>query len=148
MLKHLQSQARGKHFEARLVHQARLNGLWLMHAGTQTRFLRGGKTIAVKSDLDFKLYNRDGKMAAFDAKSFGKDHLVYSDLTAHQITRAAEYAAWGVRSGFVVHFRPIQEVVYFGIDVISMMGRRSRFSPCDGHTLGPEHYFNLRLVLL
>lgn len=141
------NQRRGKSFETRLVWQAQRTGLWLIDHGVKTRYVRGGKTITVKSDLDFRLYDRTGRSACFDAKTFSNDYFVYSDLTPHQVLRSAEYAQWGVPSGFVVHFQQAQQVVYFPIQIISGRGRRSRFEPEDGRVLGPDNNFALRLVL-
>lgn len=147
MLRRLTNQTLGKQFETRLQHQARLCGLLLLHAGTSVKWLKTGKTIAVKSDLDFKLYDRSGHMACFDAKSFGGAYFTYSDLTPHQVLRAAQYRAWNVNAGFVVLLRELRQVYWFPIDIITKKGRRQRFAPSDGQLLGPENFFHLRLML-
>lgn len=146
MLRRLTNQTLGKQFELRLIHQARLNGLLMLHAGTTVKFLRGGNVKPIKSDLDFKLYDKDGHHACVDAKSWQGAHFTYSELTPHQVLRAQQYNAWNVTSGFVVLFRELREIYWFHIDVITQKGRRARFGPADGVLLGPESYFNLRKI--
>lgn len=146
-------QAHGKAWEQIILARARSNGLLAEKIQLSAFFIGGGGVKVVKSDLDFRVLNRAGRVAFFDAKTYSQAFFDYSDLLAakepkdHQINRTLLYQGWGVSSGFLVWFRPVDRVSFFTGDRIAQAGPGSRFTPLDGLCLGTVQSFSLKSIL-
>jgi len=90
----------------------------------------------IKGELDFRMFDRKGRISYLDCKTFNTDHFVYSVLDEHQINRACLYNDWNIASGFIVYFMPLDKVVFFSGHAIKRKGARSSFRPEDGKLLG------------
>lgn len=137
----------GRQFEQMLAHHAAISGLMLRAHGVTLRYLPGGKSIAIKSDLDFKLADRAGNIAFVDAKTVAEPHFTYSFLTPHQLETAKLYESYSLKAGFVVWLRGAQRVVFYSAQVIATKGKGARFGVTDGLDLGPEGFFSLARIL-
>ena len=137
----------GQDFESRVEYQAKVAGLLLVRHGTQVRYLPGGKTLAIKSDLDFRMSNRQGRTIFFDCKSFQESSFSFSKLTHHQKLRAALYHSYSLQAGFLVELRGADSVLYYDIAAVMEAGPRSRFDATNGLNIGPSNWFELERLL-
>jgi hypothetical protein len=126
----------GAHFEAVLVHRAGCCGLWAIKQPLSFRYLPGGKIRPMRSELDFALVRRDGKIAYIDCKSFEGRSFARSTLNRAQVARAAAWNAYNVPAGFVVHLRAADLVVFYSGMQIAKSLRGSGFGADDGLVLG------------
>ena len=141
------SQSEGKIFEELFKQQAQYLGLLPIKQHLSARMLHGGRVKVTKSDLDFRLITREGRVGFFDCKSYGKDSFSYSQIDENQLNLANLYHEWGVPSGFVVWFRPANRVTFFSGPAIVSKGPQSSFGPEDGQYIGRFERFDLRLVM-
>lgn len=126
----------GTTFEKVFERHCQLAGLWADQNHTRARRGWGGKLKEMKSNLDFTLIRRDGAVGVFDCKTFDTPHFDYSAIPEHQRELAARYNEWGITSGFVVWFRPINAVVFFAGWLVKGRGPGTRFLPQDGRPIG------------
>jgi hypothetical protein len=144
----------GKAWEQVIERRARSNGLLILKHELTGRYVGGGGAKLIKSELDFSLLNRDGRLAVFDAKTYDEDHFDYSALLSrkppytHQIDRALMYRDWGVNAGFLVWHRSIDHVVFYSGHTIAGFGPGTRFRPNMGFGLGNVSDFGLRGLLV
>jgi hypothetical protein len=100
----------------------------------------------VESQLDYRVFARDGRVGYFDLKTFAGDRFAYSDIEPHQVTQAAVCNDWRVPSGFLVWYRGPNLVSLFSGHQIAQAGPGSGFSPGDGLALGKLESMNLGLL--
>ena len=139
----------GKAWEQILIARARSNGLLLLKNELSAKFIGGGGVKVLKSDLDFRMFDRSNpitRVSYFDAKTFDDPYFDYSWLQDNQIQRSVTYGEWGVPSGFVVWFRPVNEVRFYKGQQIAKSGPGTRFLPEVGVRLGSLHDFDLRAI--
>ena len=136
-------QAEGRAFEKRVESAAGRDGLLLTRHGTQQRYLRGGRTISVASDLDYRAAATDGKLVFFDAKSFAGDRCSSSFLPSRQRALIASYVSHSLLAGFLVEFRKVGEVVFFGAAAIDGCVPGTSLMTKDGLLLGHSAAFSL-----
>ncbi|RYF52455.1 MAG: hypothetical protein EOO38_00150 [Cytophagaceae bacterium] len=144
----LQNKHVGAHFEKLLVHRAQLCGLLILRNELSFRYQGGGKMLPIRTDLDFRICNKRGQTAFCDAKSFDQDYFTFSQITEHQLRRARIYEAYNVPAGFVVWFKPSQQVLFYAGNVLHQMGPRSRFTSAHGVSLGHALNFDPRLIFV
>ena len=132
----------GTTFEKLFERQCQLAGLWPEPNHIRARRGWKGKLQELKSNLDYILIARGGRVGFFDCKTFDQAHFVHSAIPDHQRDLAARYNEWGVIAGFVVWFRPINHVVFFPGWLLSERGPGSRFVPHDGFHLGSWEKFD------
>lgn len=145
-LKGCTPKQRGDLFEQAIVVQARAQGIWAKHQGMSARKIGFNKIVPVKSDLDFKLITRSGRVAFIDAKTFEESYFTYSELNPDQVKKAVEYNEWAIPSGFVVWLRKNNEVFYYPGNLVDQLGKGTRFSSINGVHLGYFEDFKIRDV--
>jgi hypothetical protein len=132
----------GTTFEKLFERQCHLAGLWPDPNLIKARRGWKGKLQELKSNLDYTVMGRGGKIAFVDCKTFESGYFTFSDLPAHQLDLAARYNEFGIPAGFVVWFRPINQVCFFPGWLIAGRGPGTRFTPLDGTALGPWDRFD------
>lgn len=106
-------------------------------------YIKGSRPKIVKSELDYRLINQNGRVAYVDCKNFQDDHFVYSQIDQEQIDRAVIHNQWNVPSGFVVWFRKVNKVEFFSGSYVLRKGPGTRFCAGDGIPLGRFERFDL-----
>jgi len=136
----------GTTFEKLFERQCQLAGLWA--EPNHTRAKRGwkGKLQELKSNLDYTVIARDGRIGFFDCKTFDEPHFTFSRIPEHQRDLAQRYNEWGVPAGFVVWFRPINQVCFYPGWLLAGRGPGTRFLPLDGVPLGTWGRFDPLLL--
>lgn len=138
----------GKIFEELFKACAKRQGLLCIQNHLTARMVYKGRLQVVPGELDFKICSQDGRVAYLDCKSFGKSYFTFSDLSRpHQVERAVLYNDFKVPAGFVVWFRPTNQVVFFSGKLIQNSGRGARFLPVNGQLLGRFEDFDLRQIV-
>lgn len=107
------------------------------------RILGNGKAKVIKSDLDFRLIRRDGRVSYIDNKSFTGAYFTYSQINAAQLKRALVYESYNVPSGFVVWLKAASKVVFYRATIIYAAGPKTRFTCADGIVLGEPFSFDV-----
>lgn len=138
----------GTTFEKLFERQSLLAGLWADPHHIKAKRVWNGHLKELKSDLDYKLMARGGKIGFFDCKTFDEPHFTFSMIDPDQLELSRRYNEWGFNSGFVVWFRPINQVSFFAGWLISDRGPRTRFLPHDGRQLGSWERFDPTLLFL
>jgi len=133
----------GAFFEKIFEHMAATQNVLPQKQHLAFRYLRGGKMLPIKTELDFSIVSKTGQVAYIDLKTFAGAHFTFSQLDTTQLKRAVRYNEWGVCSGFVVHFVGTNEVAYFAGQDIAAAGPRSRFMPGTGVALGTLLHFKV-----
>jgi hypothetical protein len=137
----------GKFFEQCFERFARYSGLFPKKTELSARWIGPRKVQAIKSDLDFRLVNREGRVGYFDCKSFHGSKFRYSAIDRDQLRRALDLNDWNVPAGFVVFFREVNRVSFFSALSIALAGPGSSFSPEDGVSLGSLETLDLKPLL-
>lgn len=144
LLRNAANQRNGAAFEHVFEMEAKRADLLPVRNGQRVRWLRSGKMLAVKSNLDWTLLAREGLVAFIDTKNFQEKHFTYSALDAHQLQLACDYHERGFLAGFVVMFRATGAVVFYTGWQVRQAGPRSRFGAAEGQVLGHLYAFDLR----
>ena len=131
----------GAHFEAVLTHRAGCCGLWAIKQALSFKYLAGGKIRPMRSELDFAIVRRDGRIVYADTKSFESASFARSALNRAQVARAAAWNAYRVPAGFIVHLRGANSVVFYSGTQIAKSLRGSSFKAADGLYLGTAQTF-------
>lgn len=137
----------GNQFQNIFERMAKLNGLYAERNHLTAKFTYSGRTRVMKSELDYKLINREGRLGFFDCKSFEGSQFNYSMIEEHQVRRAAFYNQWRIPSGFVVWFRTPNRVVFYSGMQIFLKGAGNSFTPDEGTQLGQYHNFDIKKLL-
>lgn len=132
----------GTTFEKLFERQCQLAGMWPEPNHIKARRGWKGKLQELKSNLDYTLIARGGKLAFVDCKTYDTPFLYLSKLDPHQRDLAARYNEWGIPAGFVVWFRPINRVVFFPGWLLEEKKDLTRLSPLDGIEIGVWERFN------
>jgi hypothetical protein len=138
----------GTTFELLFERQCQLAGLWAESHGIKSKRGWNGRLVELKSDLDYKVMGRGGKICIVDCKTFDDPHFTFSRLAPHQVELAQRYNDWGIPAGFVVWFRPVNLVSFFAGWLIGARGPGARFIPQDGKLLGTWDHFDPTALLL
>ena len=136
----------GLHFEAVLVHRATLTGIWAHKQALSFRYLRAGKILPLRSELDFALINRQGCVCYCDTKSFVGHSFARSALSATQLARSVRYCSYNVPSGFIVYLRGAGLVSFYPGWLIDRAPKGSSFTAEDGRVLGSLQTFTFDAV--
>lgn len=136
----------GTTFEKLFERQCLLAGLWAEPNYIKAKRVWDGRLRELKSNLDYTVI-KDGQTGFFDCKTFDSDHFTFSQLPEHQVELARKYNQHGVPGGFVVWFRPINQVSFFPGGLIAIRGPKSRFEWKQGFWLGPWERFDPRCIL-
>ena len=145
-VRNVKNQAHGAAFEQAFEMEAKRADLLPVRNGQKVRWLRDGKMLAVKSNLDWTLLAREGMACFADTKSFQGSYFTYSALDNHQLQLACDYQERGFLAGFVVMFRATSAIVFYSGRQIRQAGARSRFSAAEGQALGHLYAFDLRRI--
>ncbi len=137
----------GKFFEECFERFARYCGLFPKKTELSARRIANGRVITLKSDLDYRLANRQGRVGYFDCKNFKGARFEFSDIDEDQLDRAVELNEWNVPAGFVVWFRGVNRISFFSGLRIRSGGHRTSFGPADGLPLGSLETFDLKPLL-
>lgn len=136
----------GTTFEKIFERQCQLYGLWAEANLIKARRGWKGKLQELKSNLDYQVISRAGKIAFIDCKTFDGSFFTFSDLAEHQVEMSYRYESHGIRSGFAVWFRTPDQVVFFTGRQIKLCGPRTRFCFTDGWRLGTWSLFDPTLI--
>jgi len=79
----------------------------------------------------------------FDSKSISDDNLVFSFLTPHQVDIMADLESDGHKSGYIVHFKKTNRVIFYSASKLQNLQRRCSYSQDEGEDLGT--LFDLKL---
>lgn len=141
------NKEQGAFFERVFEHAAAMQNILAQKQPLAFRYLRGGKVLPIKAELDFSLVSRSGQIAFIDTKAFAGTHFTYSQLNEAQLRRATRYNEWGIASGFVVLFVGSGEVAYFEGLAVAHAGPRTRFEASAGLRLGSLTSFKIAPIL-
>jgi hypothetical protein len=139
-------KAAGTTFEKVFERACQLSGLWAEPNHIKARRGWKGRLQELKSNLDFTVIDRSGRVAFIDAKTFQGDFFTYSDIPEHQRQLAARYNAHQVSAGFVVWFRRQNAVIFVSGALLEALGPGSRLTPGHGVNLGSWGNFDIGKV--
>jgi hypothetical protein len=143
------NKMQGTQFETIFKKQALMQGFFVEKNLINAKLTYSGGLQRVFGELDWKLVLRStGQIGFFDTKSFEGKFFTYSNLTEHQVKRAALWNELKIPAGFVIWFRPLDAVVFFTGEQISNKGERARFLPKEGVYLGKMIDFALGNLFL
>lgn len=140
------NQASGASFEAAISWEAARADVLAVRNGQTVKWLPGGRTVHVKSNLDWTLVRRGHPVAVLDAKSFQGRRFGQSMLDPHQVALVARYLAHGALAGFLVYLREINVVAYYGGHLLSAPALRRGFGAEDGVVLGRLQAFDMTKI--
>lgn len=115
------------------------------NGSTIKRTPQGIKTFPAPSPFDW-LLGYKGEAVLIDTKSLDKATLSFSDLKAHQVRNLAKMEAQGICGGYVVNFRPLDEIVFFNAGLLKSLQRKHSLKPSDGIILGGINNFNTSIL--
>lgn len=141
-----QNKNQGAFFERVFEVQAKRALMLCQKQALAFRYLKGGKILPVRAELDFSLINQAGQVCYVDCKTFAGDKFTFGQLNETQLKRAVRYNAWGIPSGFVVHFLGTGDVYYYMGQEVARLGPRTRFDARNGRKLGVLMRFDLNLI--
>lgn len=130
------NRIRGKFFEEALQTHARLRGFFIRKTELTAKFIAKNRSLIQKSELDFQIIRRDGRVGYFDCKTYDKDFFYFSDISESQLKRSCDYLIWNVPSGFITWFRTVNQVAFFRADFLRRTGPGTRFTASMGIPLG------------
>lgn len=139
------NRIQGKFFEEALELHARLRGFYIEKNHLAAKYIAKGKIQTYRADLDYKIIHR-GITGFFDCKSFDGEKFGFTQITGFQLDKSLLYAERGVPTGFIVYFRPINEVRYFHPTVIARSGSGSSLKHTQGVLLGKIEGIDLAIV--
>lgn len=145
-LRNAKNNATGAAFERALSWEAARADVLAVRNGQTVRWLPGGRTIAVRSNLDWTLIKKGKPAAVCDQKSFAGRRFGRSMLEPHQIALAKRYNDFGAVSGFIVLLREINAVVFYSAELISATDTRQGWGVEDGVVLGRLQAFDVGLI--
>lgn len=145
-LRNARNQRTGGAFEAALSWEAVRAEVLAVRNGQTVRWLPGGRSVAVKSNLDWTLVKKARPTAFCDTKSFQARRFGRSMLDPHQVALAHRYRQFGAIAGFIVHLRELNAVVFYSADVIVGTQLRQGFGIDDGKLLGRLQAFDVAKV--
>lgn len=130
----------GTQFENLFKKQAQMQGFYVEKNYLSCKLTPFGPKLVKKEEfceLDWKLVLiREGMTGFFETKSLDKDFFIFSEFSEFQIKRAAFLNEINVPSGFVVYFRPLNDVYFFTGEQIVRKGGGNRFRADEGIRLG------------
>lgn len=138
------NQDYGKFWEDVFERMCRYNGLFPKKNPLSAKIIGRNRVQLLKSDLDYRVVTRDGRVGYFDCKCYGKSHFVFSDLDSNQVEQAVLFNEWNVPAGFVVFFRDSNEAAFFPGKTIAQAGPGSRFTISEGVSLGRLESLDLK----
>jgi len=129
------NRAVGAGFEHVLQVHANSQGVLFYKLPIGAKPIGRGKWIKQKTPFDYVMVH-EGTAVFLDCKTLDKDHLTPSDMTPHQVQSL--FAIWehGGMAGYLVHFRPINKVVFFEADKLAGLQERTSLNVEDGEYLG------------
>lgn len=145
------AKSAGSFFEHAIEHQANRENIMFIKIPDGCRRVRtpiGLKLIPVKTPFDFVI-GKNGTVCFFDAKSFDKNRLTRSDVVLHQITSLYSFETEKFIAGYLVYFRPINEIVFF--DASQLVGLEKTgisLNAEDGTYLGSIEKFNISKLFI
>ena len=139
-------QAFGDLFETVFLRTCRGNGVAITRIPDGCKQV-GKRIIRVKTPWDWALsYN--GRSAFIDTKTVDKVSFAYSSVTDHQVRALHTHEAAGAVAGYVIWFRPSDQVVFIPASrLLTSQGRTGSFSMSDDgvQPIG-NHLFDIRLI--
>ena len=115
------------------------------NGSTIKRTPQGIKTFPAPSPFDWILGHK-GDAVLIDTKSLDKGTLSFSDLKTHQVKNLAKMEAQGICGGYVVNFRPLDQIVFFNAGLLKSLKRKQSLKPDDGIILGGIDNFNTSIL--
>lgn len=105
---------------------------------------RQGKLVTVgeKSPFDY-LATKDRECIFFDAKTYDRDRIQYSDIKWHQLNALESLAYAGHIAGYLVCFRKSNLLAFYDTVTLRNLKRGKGLHVSDGIQLGNLHTFNL-----
>lgn len=130
----------GLSWEEYAVLKAHQQGILTLSMGLRCRIVgfRNGRPNLVleKSHFDFVFVDQWGTVVFLDCKSFDSDRITYSQLTRHQIETLEALEHHKARSGYLIHFRKIDAIVFFDASKLRGIKPRESLLADQGQYLG------------
>jgi penicillin-binding protein-related factor A (putative recombinase) len=89
---------------------------------------------------------KHGKALFFDAKSTDKTTFAFSQVNKDQLNCLMAIHQEGFKSGYLVHFRQIDRVVFFSSEILMSLKARDSLRPDDGIKTGLLHNHILDII--
>lgn len=131
-----QAKAHGKGFEKFIESAAGIAGFNVtrMPDGMVSRGLN--KMQRIKTYYDFILLKPDDKIIFLDCKTTNNKTFSHSSLTQHQVIKLKEIHDLGYAAGYVIEYRPLNEIVWFPASTLKFLKPGQSLRPSDGLALG------------
>lgn len=129
------NRIQGVQFEKILEKHCNQQGVLFIKLPIGAKPIGRGRWIRQTSPFDYVLLH-EGSAVFLDCKSLDSKTISYSTLTEHQITSLSAIREHGSLSGYMVWFRPINQVVFFEVKTLLGLKPRQSLSPQDGIYLG------------
>lgn len=136
----------GDLFEVQLARQARAHGWKYIKIPMGAKMVGPNKIIRVRTPFDF-VFVKKGKAIFADAKSFNKKTITYSDLTHHQVQELMDMEDQDHKAGYIVHFRPAKQIVFFPASMLIALKSRTSYDHTEGFLMGNLDLINFDCLL-
>ena len=133
------SKIEGNAFEEILARAARFEGIAIIKIPDGARRVPrpGGRPLLlpVKTPFDF-FFAKNGKVAVVDAKTTSGSNFSYGMITVHQVLSLLDMENNGVRAGYIVYFRKVNQIVFLSATQLALLRPLQSLTPADGMNLG------------
>lgn len=79
----------------------------------------------------------------FDCKSVNSNSFSYSQIESHQLKSLASFQSCGINAGYIVWFRPENNIVFYSADILKNLRPRCSLKASDGIVLGSSEFLKL-----
>lgn len=142
------SKSTGDQFENILRNSAQMRG-WKVTkhpSGCKRVWTPGGVlTKDVPTEFDFT-FARNGVAIFADAKMVSRNFFSFAMIKQHQVLALREYEKQGFRSGYVVCFKDLNQVVFFSATQLMNLKPRQSLETMDGILLGNNQFVSLESI--
>lgn len=143
----LKAQRVGADFERIFLYRCHSSGIAIdrLPDGCKVTGGYGGRPqlIRVKTPYDF-ICSYQGSFGLFDTKCFDGDHITASKVTDHQLASLLMHERQGAVSGYIVYFRPIDQVHFYSASALELIKKGIKEVPSK--LLGTLNEFDVRIL--
>ena len=140
----------GENFEVLLEYFASRSG-WDVEKipmGARIVYARGKPvTVAVKTPFDF-IFCKEGKVIFVDSKKTDGKTFAHSKIKSHQLESLLLKEKHGVKAGYIVHFKALNQVIFFSAGLLSSISARESLKPENGLLIGGGGLITLDLIYM
>lgn len=135
----------GSGWENRLVSQCSFYDLDVVRIPDGCKQVAAKRLIRVRTPFDFIV--ADHYQAAFlDTKTVSKPSFGYTEIDQHQLSNLLKLWNKGHAAGYLIYFRPIDQVIFFNASLLAGIRRGSGLFLPSGLNLGNIDNFNPCLI--